>query len=79
MTNEIKIGTTFIIEHSGMTVTSSNSTVMETWEVVDILDNGYQCQLRSSNAVMEVNQNYGKFFDKQTIVNSMNIWKPSKN
>jgi hypothetical protein len=71
MEKSIGIGTVFTTSYEGMSVTSANSTVYETWEVVEALDNGYRCELRSSNAVMEVNQSYGRQFSERDILNAM--------
>lgn len=72
MKKQIQIGTKFTTVHKGMSVTSSYTNVYETWEVVEIFETGYRCELRSSDAVMEVNQSYGRLFDEQTIINALN-------
>jgi len=72
MEKQIKIGTRFQTSYEGMTVTSANSIIYETWEVVEKLENGYLCELRSSNAVMEVNQSYGEIFSEQKIISNLN-------
>lgn len=69
----IKIGTFFTVIYRGMSMTSGNSMIDETWEVVEKLENGYHCELRSSNAVMEVNNNYGQFFSEDTIKESLKL------
>jgi hypothetical protein len=71
MTNQIGIGTKFQTSYRGMSVSSRDTMVYESWEVVDILEDGYHCELRSSDAVMESNQSFGKFFDESTIINAL--------
>jgi len=71
MANQIGIGTKFQTSYRGMGVASRDTMVYESWEVVDILEDGYRCELRSSDAVMESNQSFGKFFDESTIINAL--------
>jgi hypothetical protein len=68
MTNQIKKGTKFTTSYRGMSVSSGNTTVYESWEVVDILEDEYHCELRSSDAVMEANQSFIKLFSKDEIL-----------
>jgi hypothetical protein len=68
MTNQIKKGTKFTTSYRGMSVSSGNTTVYESWEVVDILEDEYYCELRSSDAVMEANQSFIKLFSKDEIL-----------
>ena len=68
MENEIKVGNKFTKFSRGMTVTSASAEIVQTYEVVEILeDQNFKCKLISDNTMMSVGNSNFKVFNIKEI------------